>query len=79
MATLPTPEESARVILAIFKKHNARPDFVLGSGPVNLQFLTAGGTAAEYLEGIKYADEQGWLEAGPNNGFKLTKAGFDAM
>jgi hypothetical protein len=79
MATLPTPEQSARAILAIFKLHNIRPGRVLMAGRVNMAFLTGRRTAAEYAEGLKYAEEKGWLEAGPNAIIKLTDAGFAEM
>ena len=79
MATVPTPEDSARTILAIFKSHNLRPDNVLVAGAVNLTFLRDGHTEAEYTEGLKYAEGKGWLETDPNSGIKLTNAGFAEM
>jgi len=80
MATLPTPEESARAILAIFSSPNSRPGHTLMAGHVNIAFQKAGGTAAEFGAGIKYAVETvGWLELGQNNTIKLTDAGFAAM
>jgi hypothetical protein len=79
MATLPTPEDSARKILAIFKSHNVRPDNVLMAGAVNIAFTKGGRTAAEYTEGLKYAEAKGWIETGPNSSIKLTSAGFAEM
>jgi hypothetical protein len=76
MATLPTPEESARTILSIFGAHNVRPGNVLMAGALNIQFLRDGRTAAEYAAGLQYAESNGWLEAGPNNSITLTDAGF---
>jgi len=50
------------------------------AGHVNIAFQKAGGTAAEFGAGIKYAVETvGWLELGQNNTIKLTDAGFAAM
>jgi hypothetical protein len=49
------------------------------AGRVNRAFLTGRRTAAEYAEGLKYAEEKGWLEASPNAIIKLTDAGFAEM
>ena len=76
MATLPTPEESAHAILAIFAVDNSRPDDVLIAGGVNFAFRQAGGRAAEFQPGLEYAVQNGWLEIGENNTIKLTNAGF---
>jgi hypothetical protein len=43
MATLPTPEESAHAILAIFAVDNSRPDDLLIAGGVNFAFRQPGG------------------------------------
>src|ERR1700730_14924403 len=75
MATVPTPE-SARAILSFFKLKDVRPNEMLMAGQVNQEFLTNGGTAADYAEGIKYAIERGWLEPLTNNRFRLTETGF---
>ena len=79
MATLPTPEESARAILAIFAVDNSRPDDVLIAGGVKFAFRQAGGMAEEFQAGLEYAVQNGWLEIGENNTIKLTNAGFTAM
>jgi hypothetical protein len=76
MATVPTPEESGRAILSFFKLKDVRPNEMLMAGQVNQQFLTNGGKAADYAEGIKYAMERGWLEPLTNNRFRLTETGF---
>jgi hypothetical protein len=79
MATLPTPEESARAILAIFKSKNARPGEVLIAGHVKMKFLTSGGRADDYAAGLKLAGEKGWLEPGPSDSIRLTDGGFGKM
>jgi TPP-dependent 2-oxoacid decarboxylase len=79
MATLPTPEESARAILAIFALQNSRPDDVLMAEQGNFAFRQAGGTAAEFQAGLEYAVQNGWLEIGNDNTIKLTNAGFTQM
>lgn len=79
MATLPTPEESARAILSIFQAHGCRSGEALMAGAVNTQFLTGTkGRSEDYVAGLQYAGEHGWLEEGPNS-LKLTDAGFAAM
>ena len=79
MATLPTPEESARAILAIFAVDNSRPDDVLIAGGVNFAFRQAGGMAEEFQAGLEYAVQNGWLEIGENDTIKLTSAGFQKV
>jgi hypothetical protein len=79
MGTFPTSEEFARALLAIFRGHNVRPGGVLLPRQVNMQFLTYGGRADDYAAALQYAEEQGWLELGPNNTLRLTQAGFDAI
>ena len=75
MATLPTPEESARRILSIFALNNSRSDDVLVAEQANFAFRQAGGSAAEFQTGLEYAVQNGWLEIGENNTIKLTNAG----
>ena len=79
MATLPTPEESARRILSIFGLNNSRPDDVLVAEQANFAFRQAGGSAAEFQTGLEHAVQNGWLETGENNTIKLTRAGFAQM
>ena len=79
MAILPTPEESARAILSVFKSKDVRPNEMLMAGQVNLQFLTDGGKGADYAKGVKYAIEQRWLEPLTNHRIRLTETGFVEM
>jgi hypothetical protein len=78
MATAPTPEESARNILAIFKHHNVQTDEVLLAGALNIQFINAGGSPADYEAGMGFAIQNGWLE---QDGMmvRLNAAGFAEM
>jgi hypothetical protein len=80
VAKLPSAEESARAILAIFNNHHARPGRVMMSGAVNLAFLADGGgrTPEEYSQALRYAETSGWLEA-TSSGIRLTDAGFAQM
>jgi hypothetical protein len=79
MATVLSPQESARAILSFFKLKDVRPNEMLVAGQVNQQFLTKGGNAADYVEGIKYVIERGWLEPLTNDRFRLTETGFIEM
>jgi len=76
MATLPTPEASARRILSIFALNNSRPHDVLMAQPADFAFRQAGGSAAEFQVGLEYAVQNGWLEISETNNIKLTNAGF---
>ncbi len=78
MATVPTAEESAKRILAIFERHNVEADAFLMAGALNIEFLAGGGTPAEYEEGMKFAVAEDWIEIEPNM-VRLKDAGFDAM
>jgi hypothetical protein len=80
VTVLPTVEQSASAILAIFKARGCRPGDVLQSGQLNMEFFKdKRHRAADFTEGLKHAEEKKWLEAGPNFDIRLTKAGFDAM
>src|SRR6516225_7683957 len=76
MATVPTPEESARTILSFLKLKDLHPNEMVMASQVNQQFLTNGGKAPAYAEGIEYAIERGWLEPLTKDRFRLTETGF---
>jgi hypothetical protein len=80
MATLPTPEETAREILAIFVGHfNSRPDHVLRVNNFLAVWHGRGLAAEDFKPGMEYAAAQGWVEVQPSgDSFKLTSAGFSA-
>jgi len=78
MATLATPEQCAREILAISVWH-----FGLLAGDIvhSKNFLTLwsqrGYRLAEFNVGLHYAVDSGWLELLPGaNSYRLTKSGF---
>jgi len=78
MATLPTPEQCAREILAIFVWH-----FGLLAGDVlpHNNFLTLwpqrGYRSEDFDAGVQFAIARGWLELVPSgNLYRLTKSGF---
>jgi hypothetical protein len=62
MATLPTPEESARVILAIIAEKHVSAGDQLSIGQVYISFLNQGRTGADFIAGMQHAIEQGWIE-----------------
>ena len=83
MTASPTPEQSARGILGIFKSQNCiagdplRIDFIIA------QFLKTHGSEADYTAGLLYAEDSDWVEVGlvprdmqPHDMLKLTAAGF---
>lgn len=78
MATLPTPEETARNILAIFVEHfKCRSGQVLRINNFSAVWHKRGLAAEDFKPGMKYAVAQGWVEALPTgDAFKLTSTGF---
>ncbi len=76
MATIPSPEESARHILETFLKFHCRPGHVLGQNNFFDAFLKAPWQTSDIVIGLRYAAEQGWVEISGNNRFKLTELGF---
>lgn len=78
MATLPTPEETAREILAIFVHHfNCRAEQSLRINNFNAVWHKRGLSHADFKPGMDYAVTKGWVEVLPaGDTFKLTSAGF---
>ena len=82
MAVSLTPEQSARGILDIFKSRNCYAGDPLQVGYIKTRFLEKNGSAADYAEGLVYAEDNGWLEATPTRDMQprdtltLTTTGF---
>jgi hypothetical protein len=76
MAELPTPEKSARYILAIYKEKDIRPGQGLMQQNFNIPFAQPGWRGSDWKPGMDYAIEQGWIERGQNNFYLLTDAGY---
>jgi hypothetical protein len=55
MTASPTPEQSARAILSIFKSQNCIAGDPLRIGLIKAQFLENHGSEAEYAAGLLYA------------------------
>ena len=62
MTTSPTPEQSAKAILDIFKSQNCIAGDPLKISYVKAQFLENHGGAGQYAAGLMYAEDNGWLE-----------------
>lgn len=78
MASISTPEETAREILAIFVDHfKSRPDHVLQLNNFNAVWHPRGLEAEDFKPGMTFAAQQGWVEVLRNGeAFKLTALGF---
>ena len=75
----PTPEDLARAIMSLLKLKDVRANEMLVLSQLSQPFLTNGGKATDYAEGIKYAVERGWLEPLTSNRVRLTETGFVEM
>lgn len=67
MTASPTPEQSARAILDIFKSRNCYAGDPLEISYVKTQFLANRDSAADYTAGLLYAEDNGWLEVTPRD------------
>ena len=67
MPPSPTPEQSARAILGIFKSQNCIAGDPLKINYLRTQFLENHGSAADYTAGVLYAEDNGWLEVTPRD------------
>lgn len=77
MAEAKTAEDSARYILTIFKRLRCMANQTVLMGNLTLPFAQDGWTRDDLAAGLKYAIEQGWIEAGKEDKFyKVTEAGF---
>jgi hypothetical protein len=82
MTASPTPEQSARAILGIFKSQNCIAGDPLGIGFIKAQFLENHGGEAEYAAGLLYAEDSDWVEVSaapdmqPHGVLTLTADGF---
>ena len=78
MATLPTPEQCARAILAIFASHyGLRPGDVLRRNNFSTLWPQRGYRPKDFKTGLPFAIESGWLESVPGGStYRLAKSGF---
>ena len=66
MTASPTPEQSARAILGMFKSKNCMAADPLKSDFIKAQFLINHGNEADYAAGILYAEDNDWVEVSPS-------------
>jgi len=76
MATIPSPEEFARKILAIFIEFNLRAGECLPQRTLVGIWSNKGLRFDDLNAGIEYAVAQGWIERGENHVYFLTEKGF---
>jgi hypothetical protein len=78
MATLPTPEQTAREILSIFVEHfKSRPGDVLRSNNFLAVWHSRGLQSEDFKPGMDFAAEKEWVEViDVGITFQLTDAGF---
>jgi hypothetical protein len=67
MPPSPTPKQSARAILGIFKSQNCIAGDPLKTNAIKSQFLENNGSAADFTAGVLYAQDNGWLEVTPRD------------
>lgn len=85
MTASPTPEQSARVILGIFKSQNCIAGDPLRTDFIKTQFLKNHGSEADYAAGLLYAEDSDWLEVSPapdmqpDDMLELTLEGFEQI
>jgi len=71
-----SPEEAARYILQIFRRHNCRKNETVLMNNLTLPFSQDGWQQSDLEAGLPYGVQQGWFEIGKNDKFvKLTEAG----
>ena len=76
MAGVHTPESAARVILGMFRSHNAQAGEAVLPGAIG-QLTVAGALSSDEADsGLQYGLAQGWFEKGPQGALRLTQAGF---
>jgi hypothetical protein len=76
-----TTEESASILLAIFKQQKIEPNgLLLWSGLQQYYWAKAGGNAG-FAEGTQWLLDKGYIEQRKKirQAFYLTQAGYDAM
>ena len=76
MATLPTAEDAAEHILALFIGSGATVGRVLPTRRVIQAFWKAPWSESDFWPGLDFAMQRGWIEQ--TGGYRLTEAGFAA-
>ena len=79
MATLPTPEESGKRILQIFRQDNIKAGGMLLIQVIGTHWGT--GRSEDLISGLQWLDEQGFIEqkeSTTSQAVFLTDAGYEA-
>ncbi len=78
MATLPTPNDLARELIAVLVRHHSRPGVGMPIQSAHIQFGTDRRTE-DFTAAVEQAAANGWVVLIPSPfRIALTKAGFDA-
>jgi hypothetical protein len=67
MTASPTPEQSARTILGIFKSQHFMTGDPLKISYLKTQVVQNCGSEADYTAGLLYAEDNGWLDVTPRD------------
>ncbi len=76
MEARPTPSDTARMILELFKHHGIRPGEVLMVQVLIGFSVNNGLTNKELADGLRHGSEQGWWEDNGRGSFRLEGKGF---
>jgi hypothetical protein len=82
MATIPTPEESGRKILAFYGQRNIRPGEMLLVQNLNSWWIKSRERSEDLVAGIEWLGDKGYIETQDeksNGALFLTDAGFAAI
>ncbi len=82
MATLPTPEEIGKKILAFYGQHNVRPGEMMLLQNLNIWSMKLGQRGEDLIAGLEWLEQQGYIEqkdGKSNDALFLTEAGFAAI
>jgi len=79
MATLPTSEENARLVLQIYAHFDSGPGHVLRANNFVAVAARRRIPIADIQSGLEYATLVNWIEETENGSLRLTDRGFAAM
>ena len=79
MATLPTREESGKLVLDIYAHFDSRPGDVLRANNLVAVAARRRVRVSDLQQGLDYAVSRGWVEQTENGSLRLTQLGFGAM
>ena len=82
MATLPTPEETGKRILAYYGQSNVRPGEMMLLRNINIWWMNQGRRGDDLVAGLQWLGDQGFLEQKDDkstDALFLTESGFAAI